>query len=160
MTTTLPLTLHLTREQRAELGEPVRHEVYTGELPANRADVCGATLTFAHSVHVCARWSAHDGDHADISVSGLVLETWPNGQPGQLPLSPQKKALYIKLNDIVEALEADISSAQFGLRRLQEEARGVADNVDLLEQIEYSLDKVESAENELWEAGADEADWR
>lgn len=59
-------------------------EYLTVEVPVSRHDRCGDHLTLVardgsdEDVRFCQLRFLHNGPHADVSLSGLVLMTWPN----------------------------------------------------------------------------------
>lgn len=105
------------------MSEPILYEVWTGPVWVSKFDRCQADT-------LCARPNLHDGSHADISLSGIVLRTWedPNLTEDEIDVIGQ---VHMIRDELLSAIE----TAEMQLRNLARE-KTVRNNLGLRELVE------------------------
>ena len=153
----------------ADLGSPERFQQYQGELPFHNSDACQARPPWDSKEaepdkHVCSLYAYHDGNHASVSLTGLVHAVWinfsdPNVPEDMRPDHEERLKIYDRVNQVCHRVEGAISDAMYEIRRLREEAEHLQYNDDLLSGINTTLDTLDSMESDAWNLGVDEEEW-
>lgn|GEM_PF-6751159 len=110
------------------MSDPVRFEQYVGSLPY-RDHAC--------SVDRCSLMPEHDCRHAEVSLSGMVLDVWDEPELGDAAIEVVERLNRIR-DDLIDAMR----SASDDVRDLQSEAVVLAHPglAELLELAECDID--------------------
>lgn len=125
--------------------EPRLYEKWDGPTWLNKNDRCQSDM-------LCARPAEHEGLHADISLSGMVLRTW--SEPG---LSDAEREVIETVNSIRDDLINAAESAEMQLRHIQSDP-AVKSNPGLARLVR---DAISDAESDPYNMGLsdDESAW-
>lgn len=125
--------------------EPVLYEKWLGPVWLNKFDRC-------QSDGQCARIAEHDGLHADVSLSGIVLRVWDEPE-----LSDAEREIIERVNNVRDELLSAIYRAERELDHIAIEAV-VKSNPGLAQLVRESVG-CSGTDPESMGLGGDETSW-